>query len=56
MSRKSNRLHKRPIGYKKGHDPTGWLVIFSGDPEKNDSFMGLGTIGQISKYLRFHCG
>ena len=20
---KVNRLHKRPIGYKKGHDPTG---------------------------------
>ena len=22
MCRKPNRLHKRPIGYKKGHDPT----------------------------------
>ena len=22
MCRNPNRLHKRPIGYKKGHDPT----------------------------------
>ena len=27
MCRKPNRLYKRPIGYKKGHDPTVTTVI-----------------------------